>query len=127
MLTEAQKVHLDDARLKNHQVKHYLFKAIDHTVFEQILDSCTMKIVWDSMKRKFDGIQKLKNSLLNASRKELEVLKMRKDESVTDYFARLMMISNKMRNNGKDMLHKKIVEKIMHNLIENFTYVVVSI
>ena len=35
ILTEAQKGHLDDARLKDHQVKHYLFQAIDRTVFEQ--------------------------------------------------------------------------------------------
>ena len=45
MLTEAQKSHLDDARLKDHQVKHYLFQAIDRTVFEQILDHRTAKIV----------------------------------------------------------------------------------
>ena len=45
MLTEAQKGHLDDARLKDHQVKHYLFQAIDRTVFEQILDHRTAKIV----------------------------------------------------------------------------------
>ena len=38
MLIETQKGHLDDARLKDHQVKHYLFQAIDRTIFEQILD-----------------------------------------------------------------------------------------
>ena len=52
---------------------------------------------------------------------------MKKDESITDYFARVMIISNKMRNNGEDMPDKKIVEKIMHTLTEKFTYVVVSI
>ena len=45
MLTEAQKGHLDDAGLKDHQVKHYLFQAIDRTVFEQILNRRTTKIV----------------------------------------------------------------------------------
>ena len=57
MPIDAQKGHLDDARLKDHQVKHYLFPAIDRTVFEQILDRYTAKIVWDSMKRKFGGNQ----------------------------------------------------------------------
>ena len=60
MLTESQKGHLDDVRLKDHQVKHYLFQAIYHTVFKQILDHRTTKIVWDSMKRKFGGNQKVK-------------------------------------------------------------------
>ena len=34
MLTVAQKGHLNDARLKDHQVKHYLFQAIVLTVFD---------------------------------------------------------------------------------------------
>ena len=112
MLTEAQKGHLDDARLKDHQVKHYLFQAIDRTVFEQILGCCTAKIVWDSMKRKFGGNQKVKKSFLNALRGEFEILEIKNDESITDYFARVMIISNKVRSNGEDMPDKKIVEKI---------------
>ena len=31
---------------------------------------------------------------------------------ITDYFERVMIISNKMRSNGEDMSYKKIVEKI---------------
>ena len=58
--------HLDDARLQDYQAKHYLFQAIDHTIFEQILDRRTVKIVWDSMKRKFGENQKVKKSLPNA-------------------------------------------------------------
>ena len=45
MLTEAQNGHLDDARLKDHKVKHYLFQAVDRTIFEQILNRRTTKIV----------------------------------------------------------------------------------
>ena len=77
MLTEAQKGHLDDAGLKDHQVKHYLFQAIDRTVFEQILNRRTTKIVQDSMKRKFGGNQKGKKSLLNALRRKFEILEMK--------------------------------------------------
>lgn len=112
MLTEAQKGHLDDARLKDHQVKHYLFQAIYRTVFEQILDRRTAKIVWDSMKRKFCGNQKLKKSLLNALRREFEILEMKNDKSIKDYFARVMITSNKI-SSGEDMPDKKIVEKIL--------------
>ena len=74
-MTPAQQEHLDDVRVKDHQVKHYLYQAIDRIVFEQILDRRTSKIVWDSMKRKFGGNQIVKKSLLNALRREFEVLK----------------------------------------------------
>ena len=78
MLTEAQKGYLDDARLEDHQLKHYLFQTIDHTVFEQILDRHTAKIVWDSMNKKFGANQKVKKFLPNALRREFEILEMRR-------------------------------------------------
>lgn len=127
MLTDAQQALLDDARTKDHQVKGFLFEAIDRTVFEQILDRRTAKIVWDSMKRKFGGNSRVKRSLLNSLRREFEVLAMKNDEIITEYFARVMAISNKMRSNGEDMLDSRIVEKILRTLTERFTYVVVSI
>lgn len=127
MLTDAQQALLDDARTKDHQVKGFLFEAIDRTVFEQILDRRTAKIVWDSMKRKFGGNSRVKRSLLNSLRREFEVLAMKNDETITEYFARVMAISNKMRSNGEDMLDSRIVEKILRTLTERFTYVVVSI
>ncbi|XP_012084119.1 uncharacterized protein LOC105643278 [Jatropha curcas] len=79
------------------------------------------------MKQKFGGNQKVKKSLLNALRREFEVLEMRKDETTTEYFARVMLVANKMRSNGEEMPDKKIVEKILRTLTEKFTYVVVSI
>ncbi|XP_047335471.1 uncharacterized protein LOC124938997 [Impatiens glandulifera] len=90
LLTDAHQGLLDNARTKDHQVKHYLFQAIDRTVFEQILDRRTYKVVWDSLKKKFGGNEKMK-----------------KGESISDYFASVMVIANKLRNNGDDMPDSK--------------------
>lgn len=127
LLIDAQHGHLDDAKTKDHQVKHYLYQAIDRTVFEQILDRRTSKVVWDSLKKNFGGNEKVKKSLSNSLRREFEILEMKKGESITDYFARVMVISNKLRSNGENMPDSKIVEKILRTLTEKFTYVVVSI
>ncbi|CAM8983646.1 unnamed protein product [Rhodiola kirilowii] len=54
-LTDAQMELLDNARQKDHKVKHYLFRAINRDVFEQILERRTSKIVWDSLKSKYGG------------------------------------------------------------------------
>ena len=35
ILTQVEKANLDDASLKDHQVKHYLFQAIDPTIFQK--------------------------------------------------------------------------------------------
>lgn len=54
-LTEAQKAQIEEKQQKDHKVKHYLFRAIDRTVFEKILDRRNAKIIWDSLKTKYGG------------------------------------------------------------------------
>ncbi|KAF2311985.1 hypothetical protein GH714_027668 [Hevea brasiliensis] len=79
------------------------------------------------MKKKFGGNSKVKKSLLNALRREFEVLEMKREESIDEYFARVMTVANKMRSNGEEMTDTKIVEKILRTLTGKFTYVCVSI
>lgn len=43
--TAAQQRSLEELKMKDHQVKHYLFQVIGRVVFEQILDRRTSKIV----------------------------------------------------------------------------------
>jgi len=126
-MTAAKKKSLDEIKMKDHQMKHYLFQAIDRVVFEQILNRKTSKNIWDSMKKKFGGNERVKWSLLQTLRRDFEVLEMKNEESIDDYFGRVMSVSNKMRSNGEDMTDSKIVEKILRTLTDKFTYVVVSI
>jgi len=65
--------------------------------------------------------------MLNALRREFEVLEMIETETVTEYFGRVMTVANKMRSNGEDMPDSKIVEKILRTFTTRFTYIVVSI
>lgn len=69
----------------------------------------------------------MKKSLCNALQREFEILEMKKEETITDYFTRVMMVSNKLCNSGEGMVDLKIVEKMLRTLIDQFTYVVVSI
>ncbi|KAK6938113.1 hypothetical protein RJ641_031621 [Dillenia turbinata] len=55
MLIGTKLEQLEIARTNDHKVEHYLFRAIDRSIFEQVLDRRTSKIVWDSLKRKFGG------------------------------------------------------------------------
>ena len=83
-LTAAQKKLFKELKMKDCQVKHYLFQAIDRVVFEQILDRKTSKIIWDSMKRKFGGNERVKRSLLQTLRRDFEVLAMKNEETIDD-------------------------------------------
>lgn len=113
VLTNAELEQLENTRTKDHKVKHYLFRANDRSIFEQVLDRCTSMIVWDSLKRKFGVKDHVKTSLLNSLRREFEVLEMKETKTIIGYFSRVMVVTNKMRSNGKDMPELMMEEKIL--------------
>ncbi|KAI3768676.1 hypothetical protein L2E82_19506 [Cichorium intybus] len=125
--SEAEKKKLEELRMKDLQVKHYLYQAIDRVTFEQILDRKTSKAVWESMRKRFAGNDRVKKSMLQKLRRDFEVIEMKANETIPEYFGRVLTISNQMRSNGESMADVKIVEKILRTLTERYTYVVVSI
>ena len=79
------------------------------------------------MKRKYQGSIRVQRAQLQTLRREFEVLEMKTGELVSDYFSRVMLVANNMRNAGEDMQDAKIVEKILRTLTERFNYIVCSI
>lgn len=55
-LTEAKQKILDEMKVKDLKVKNYLFQAIDRKILEAILEKNSSKEIWDSVKRKYEGI-----------------------------------------------------------------------
>ena len=96
VLTEAQLVEPSNLKLKDLKAKNYLFQAIDRAVLETILNKDTSKQIWDSLKKKYEGSSRVKRSQLQALRRDFETLQMMEGESVTEYCAKTMGISNKM-------------------------------
>lgn len=127
ILTEAQLTELSNLKLKDLKAKNYLFQAIDRSILETILSKDTSKQIWDSMKKKYQGSSRVKRSQLQALRRDFETLQMKDGESVTEYCAKTMGISNKMRFHGEKMNDTVIVEKILRSLSSKFDYVACSI
>ncbi|RDX62448.1 hypothetical protein CR513_59217, partial [Mucuna pruriens] len=51
--------------------------------------------------KKFEGNARVKHSTLQALRRGFEILDLKVGETITEYFARVMSIANKMKINGK--------------------------
>ena len=126
-LSDAQKTELEGRKLKDLKAKNYLFQAIDRPILETVLSKETSKDIWDSMKKKYEGSTRVKRAQLQALRRDFETLQMKDGESVTNYCARTMEISNKMRFHGEKMEDVTIVEKVLRSLTPKFDYVVCSI
>ena len=73
------------------------------------------------MKQKYPGTTKVKRVHLQALRKEFQILQMKARESVNEYFARSLIIANKMRIHGEVMQEVTIIEKILPSITHNST------
>ncbi|GAU27929.1 hypothetical protein TSUD_160240 [Trifolium subterraneum] len=117
----------NESKLRDLKVKNYLFQAIDRTILETILERETAKDIWDAMSRKYQGSSRVKRAQLQALRREFEILAMRENESVNEYFGRVLTIANRMSGQGERLTQVTIVEKILRSMQPKFNHVVCSI
>lgn len=76
------------------------------------------------MKKKYQGSSRVK---LQTLRKDFEMLQMKEEESVTNFFRRTMEIANKMRCHGEKIEDVTVVENFLHSMTREFNYVVCSV
>ncbi|XP_008238066.1 PREDICTED: uncharacterized protein LOC103336745 [Prunus mume] len=79
------------------------------------------------MKTKYQGTARVKRAQLQSLHKEFEILHMKEEELVNDYFARTLSIANKMRIHGENLEDVAVIEKILRSMTRKFDYVVCSI
>lgn len=127
ILNNAQRQELTEKKLNDLKVKNYLFQAIDKSILKTIIQKDTAKQLWDSLKTKYQGNECVKRAQLQRLRREFEVLEMKETETITNYFARVLLVATDMRNLGEEMQDTKIVEKILRTLSEKFTYIYVPL
>ncbi|GJY79816.1 hypothetical protein Tco_0485617 [Tanacetum coccineum] len=84
------------------KMKTYLkSQGIADQIFTSIMDLETPKAVWDKLQETFEGTDRVKAVRLLTLKREFELLRMKDDELVKDYSARMMDVVNQMRLHGE--------------------------
>jgi len=74
--TTAQTKALKEMRSKDKATLSMLFRAVDESSFEKIVNATTSKEAWDILKKVFKGADRVKQVRLQTLRDELESMKM---------------------------------------------------
>ncbi|GAU45642.1 hypothetical protein TSUD_175560 [Trifolium subterraneum] len=95
--------------------------------FEKIADATTSKDAWDILQKSYGGDSKVKKVKLQALKRQFELLEMKNDEAVADYFTRVETLTNQMKNCGSTLSEEEMVEKVLRTLTHKFDHIVVTI
>ncbi|KAK2353501.1 putative mitochondrial protein [Trifolium repens] len=124
---EEQRTTFREAKKKDNKALFLIHQCVDSKVFEKIADAETFKDAWDILQKSYGGDAKVKKVKLQALKRQYELLQMKNDESVADYFTRLVTLTNQMKNCGGNLDEQETVEKVLRTLTSKFEHIVVTI
>ncbi|KAK6137871.1 hypothetical protein DH2020_028379 [Rehmannia glutinosa] len=126
-LSQTQKDNLKDSRKRDKKALYLIYQALDDDGFEKISSATTAKDAWEKLQTSHKGAEQVKKVRLQTLRGEFEALHMKESESISDYFSRVLAVSNQMKRNGEKLSDVRIMEKILRSLSPKFEHIVVII
>ena len=111
---------MKEKRVKDKTAMYLLYQAVDESGFQKIASAKTSKEAWDTLERVFKGADRVKQVRLQTLRGELESMKMKESEGVSDYISRVQSVANQLMGNEEALNYARVVEKILRSLTEKF-------
>ncbi|GAU17239.1 hypothetical protein TSUD_324430 [Trifolium subterraneum] len=124
---EQQRTTFREAQKKDSKALFLIHQCVDSKVFEKIANATTSKDAWDILQKSYGGDAKVKKVKLQALKRQFELLEMKNDEAVAEYFTRVETLTNQMKNCGSTLSEEEMVEKVLRTLTHKFDHIVVTI
>lgn len=84
---------LQDLRKKNKKALFIIHQAIGERAFKKVANITTSKDAWENLHNFGEGVENMKKICLQTLRDEFELLHMKENESISDYFTRVLPLS----------------------------------
>ena len=121
----------DNAKIKvanfNSKALKALFNAATNEEFKKISSTETAKEAWTIFQTTYEGTKAIKDSKLQRLTTSFEQIKMEKDESFDEFYAKFKDIVNSAFNLGETIPEPKIVRKVLKSLPERFHAKIIAI
>nr|KYP46906.1 Retrovirus-related Pol polyprotein from transposon TNT 1-94 [Cajanus cajan] len=125
--SNAQLNALKVVRAKDKAALYLLYRAVDESGFEKIANAKSSKEAWDILEKAKKGDERVKQVRLQTLRGELENMRMKESEGVSEFITRVETVVNKLNRNGENLPSSRVVEKILRSLTDDFENIVCAI
>ncbi|KAC9475832.1 hypothetical protein E3N88_45774 [Mikania micrantha] len=105
----------------------FLFQAIPEDLVLQLAGYGDAKQVWDALKTRFLGVDRVRTARLQTLRREFENLKMKEDESIDDFTGKMSGLVSKAKGLGTTFEEGQMVRKLLDSMPRSFIQIVASI
>ena len=101
---------------KNNMAIAFLFQSIPEALILQVGDIDTAKGVWDAIKARHVGAERVKEARLQTLMAEFDRLKMKEEDTIDLFVGKLSEISSKSASLGETIEESKLVKKFLKTL-----------
>ncbi|XP_057452215.1 uncharacterized protein LOC130744037 [Lotus japonicus] len=125
--SEARKATHKEMKKKDTKALFLLQQCVDDPHFEKITNAETSKAAWDSLLKSHAGGEKMKKAKLQTLCRQFELLQIKDSGKISEYFTKVLTLTNLMKGYGEIVTDLMIVEKILISLSSIFDFVVALI
>ncbi|CAD6251242.1 unnamed protein product [Miscanthus lutarioriparius] len=112
---------------KDKKVRAHFFQCLSDELLMQVAKKKTGKEVWDSLKARFVGAERVKDARLQTLKAEFDALKMKEEETVDEFTGKLTAMSVKYGNLGGTLEDAAMVKKLFDTVPDKFIHVIAGI
>ncbi|GJV76892.1 hypothetical protein Tco_1508476 [Tanacetum coccineum] len=112
---------------KNYTTKGIIFQTLPENVLLQVAKYKRAKDVWESIKVRYIGAERVQKGRLQTLRNELAMLKMNDNESINDFTGKISGIVAEFKSLGSSLEEEVIVRKFLNSVPKKYLSVVAPI
>jgi len=112
---------------RNKAAMAYLFQALPEDLVLQVASCKTAKEVWDALKTRYVGEDRVQKARLQTLKSEFEMLQMNKEDTIDAFTAKINGIVTRAANLGSTFDQPSLVQKLLNSVPDRFIQIVASI
>ncbi|XP_022032854.1 uncharacterized protein LOC110933963 [Helianthus annuus] len=125
MIEPKENTQLDEK--KDMTATTYLFQALPEDMIIQVASCKSAKEIWDALKTRHVGADRVQKSRLQTLKTEFEILKMKEDDTIDSFTARLNGILTRASTLGSTFDQPTLVRKLLSSVPRRFVHIIATI